>query len=80
MTGKEIKEFRTRHNLTQKFLAESIQVKRNYLSMIENGKKKISKRMNEKLLAIQAWYEPFEFEAKIDYFAVSFKNKTMKQS
>lgn len=51
--GKTIKEIRKQRNLTQKQLADQIEISRSYLSDIENGNKnpsiKTTQRLAEKL-------------------------------
>ncbi len=42
LLGARIKEFRKKRNMTQEKLSEKLDISRNYLSKIENGKKTMS--------------------------------------
>jgi len=48
-TGKRIKELRLIKNITQKELAEKVGTRENYISDIENGKRKAGEKMLTKI-------------------------------
>lgn len=52
MTGKELKELRTKHNLTQKDIANLLHKTPGFISILENGRYEITDETEEKLWAV----------------------------
>lgn len=52
MTGKELKELRTAHGLTQKDIADRINTTPGFISLLENGRYEITDETEEKLRAV----------------------------
>lgn len=52
MKKQTLKELREKNNLTQKEVADKLEVNKNYISMIENGSRNPSDKMKNKLAKI----------------------------
>lgn len=74
MTGLELKKLRKKFQMKQKDMAGKLRVTRNYISMVESGKKKISKKMEEDIRTTFNLYGAvLPMEAKLDFLRVRFK-------